>query len=469
MKKYNLSIFIFRRDHRLMDNIGLIHALHNSNKVIPIFIFTKEQLKDNPYKSDNCIQFMMESLDDLSQTLKQKHKSRLFYFFGKPDEVIQNILKHMVINAVFVNRDYTPYSKQRDKDIGEVCINNGVDFIQFEDALLNNVGSITNGSGNVYVKFTPYYNAAKKVKVATPINNNYKNYYGQRNKIKGEYTGDIHKFYKFNDKLAVNGGRDKALLITNKIDDYKKYNIDRNYLYKHTTGLSAYIKFGNVSVRELYHLFKSKLGNNNDLVKQLYWRDFYHNIMEYYPNVLSNKERCFNPKYEKIPWITYKTATKDEKLMWKKWCDGTTGFPMVDAGMRQLNTTGFMHNRARMIVASFLTKNMFWFFSDGEKYFAQNLVDYDPSNNSGGWQWASSSGVDSQPYFRIFNPWLQSQKYDKDCVYIKQWIPELKNVENKHIHNWDEYHKEYKNIYFPPMLDAHDTAQKAIKIFKKYI
>ena len=468
MKKYNKSIFIFRKDYRLYDNIGLITALKESSSVIPIFIFTPQQLHNNDYKSDNAVQFMVESLTELNDELKKTTNSKLFYFYGEPYKVINKISKEIKIDALFTNRDYSPYSKLRDNDIKKICEKNNIAFEQFEDGLLNNVGSIRNGSGDIYVKFTPYYNVAKGVNVKSPIKNNYKNFYPRRNKINCEFLTDPKKFYKYNDQISVEGGRSFALKILNNLKKFKDYNKDRNLFNKNTTHLSAYIKFGVVSIREVYHKIKEILGNKNELIKQLYWRDFYQNIMEYYPHILSSKAKCFKPNYEHIPWITYPKVTKNDKIMWIKWCNGTTGFPIVDAAMRQLNITGFMHNRGRMIVASFLTKNMFWHFKEGEKYFAQHLVDYDPANNSGGWQWAASSGVDSQPYFRIFNPWIQSYKHDNDCEYIKRWVPELKNVPSKHIHSWHIYYKNY-NIYYEPMLDYSNTAKEAIKTFKKYV
>lgn len=468
MKKYNNTIFIFRKEYRLYDNTALIKALQNSKSVIPIFIFTPEQLINNKYKSNNAIQFMIESLTELNSELKKSTNSRLFYFWGEPSKVVKDVLKNIEIDAVFTNRDYTPYSKNRDERIKNVCLKNKIDFVQFEDCLLNDVGTVKNTSGGVYVKFTPYYNAAKKIKVQEPIKNNYKNFYPRRIKIKNEFVGDIKSIYKHNPDIAVNGGRSFGLKILNSLKKHNNYNKSRNFLDKDTTHLSAYIKFGVVSIREVYYKFKTVLGNKNDLIKQLYWRDFYHNIMEYYPNILSNDAKCFKPAFENVPWITYETATEKEKKLWHDWCNGTTGFPIVDAAMRQLNTTGFMHNRGRMIVASFLTKNMFWHFKEGEKYFAQHLVDYDPANNNGGWQWCASSGVDSMPYFRVFNPWLQSQKYDTDCNYIKKWVPELKDVLCSHIHKWYKYHTDYK-IYHKPILNAGETAQSAIKLFKKHL
>ena len=468
MIKYNTSIFIFRKDYRLQDNTGLIQALRMSKVVIPIFIFSPEQISNNSYASSNAIQFMVESLIELDNELRHKVNSRLFYFFGKPHEMIKKILKHKIIDAIFVNMDYTPYSKLRDEKIKKICVKDKIDFLQFEDSLLNDVGSIKNGSGATYVKFTPYYNTAKKLKVILPTKNNYTNYYHKRNTITNEFFGDLHDFYEHNDNISVNGGRKNAEKILHNLKKFHNYNTSRNFMNLNTTRLSAYIKFGVVSIREVYHVFKKVLGPKNDLIKQLYWRDFYYNIMDSYPHIISSKLKCFKPNYEKVPWITYDTANASDKQMWHKWCKGETGFPIIDAAMRELNTTGYMHNRGRMIVACFLTKNMFWHFSYGEKYFAQHLVDYDPSNNNGGWQWASGSGVDSMPYFRIFNPWTQAEKYDKDCNYIKKWVKELKDVPCAHIHKWFLHYDKY-DVYYEPMLDYSESSKRAIKMFKKYL
>lgn len=468
MIKYKKSIFIFRRDYRLQDNIGLFFALKESKKVIPIFIFTPIQITNNEYKSNNAIQFMVESLIELDNELKHTANSRIWYFFGEPFDVINEIIKNIDIDAIYCNRDYTPYSKERDQKIQKVCEHNKIIFNQCEDSLLYPVGSIKNSSGEIYSKFTPYYNFAKKKKVPLPIKNNLINYHSHLLKIKNEVTCNFEKLYKVNDLIAVHGGRSNCLTILNDLLDFKQYNKLRDYLSISTTKLSAYIKFGVVSIREVYHKIKIVLGNKNELIKQLYWREFYYNIMDNNPHILTSLiNGCFKTSFNNVPWITYKTATKNDKILWNKWCEGTTGFPIIDASMRELNTTGFMHNRGRMIVATFLTKNMFWHFKEGEKYFAQHLVDYDPANNNGGWQWCASSGADSMPYFRIFNPWLQSEKYDKECEYIKKWVPELEDISPEHIHKWYIYYKNY-NIYHVPMVDASVTAKNAIKKLKKY-
>jgi deoxyribodipyrimidine photo-lyase len=466
---YNTSLFIFRRDLRLEDNIGLIEALKNSEQVVPIFIFTPEQLSNsNAYKSSNCVQFMMDSLESLEDDLKKKG-TRLRYFYGKPGAVVKDIVaSDDKIDAVFVNRDYTPYSKRRDKDIQLVCEKYDVAFKQYDDIVMYPISSLTTTTGEVFTKFTPFYNYARTKKVNLPLKNRYTNY--SKKALGGEFRGNKDKFYEYNKNIAVVGGRDHALKILNGLDKFKSYNKDKNMLAINTTRLSAYLKFGCVSIREVYHKIKATLGARNDLIRQLYWREFYYNIGNTHGYVFDGKN--FNEKYNKVKWHKYSNASKAQKDWFDMWCDGTTGFPIVDACMKELNTTGFMHNRGRLIVASFLTKNLFWHWTDGERYFAQNLVDYDPIINSGAgnWGWVAGSGVDAQPFFRVFNPWLQSKKFDPDCEYIKKWLPELRSVENKHIHEWYDYHQNYKNVYYAPMVDFSKTAERSKtsvgKIFK---
>lgn len=460
------SLFIFRRDYRLEDNTALIAALASSIHVIPIFIFTPEQLVNNPYKSDNCVQFMIESLEDLDKSLHKKG-SKLFYFFGKPNLVIDSLIKKLKVDAVFVNTDYSPYSKKRDTKIESVCNKHKIKFETFEDILLQPVEAVKNGSGETYSKFTPFFNTARKIKVREVTKNNYNNYYSNKNKIVGEFKGNTDKFYKYNDLIAVHGGRENALKILAGIQKFKKYNTERNMLDRNTTRLSAYLKFGCVSIREVYYKFKEKLGTKNDLIKQLYWRDFYYNVGNAHSDIIENKKNL-KSNYDKVPWITYDTATAQEKKDWKAWCDGTTGFPIVDAGMRELNATGFMHNRARLIVASFLVKDMFWSPFEGDKYFSRHLIDYCFLVNRNNWMWVSGGGTDSQLYLRIFNPNSQSEKHDPDCEYIKKWIPELKDIDSKHIHNWDKYYDQHPDINYPkPILNHSESAKQTIKKYKK--
>ena len=243
------------------------------------------------------------------------------------------------------------------------------------------------------------------------------------------------------------------------VKNQDKYDEKRNCLTYNTTHLSAYINLGLLSIREIYHHVVEKLGKKNGIITELYWRDFYYNILHFFPHVVGNS---FRENYDKIKW-------RNNKKQFKAWCEGKTGFPIVDACMRQMNETGYMHNRGRMIVASFLTKDLLIDWRWGEKYFATQLQDYNISANNGGWQWASGSGTDSQPYFRIFNPWSQSDKFDPNCEYIKKWVPELNDIENKHIHQWDKFYQDYEIDYPEPIVNHKDERENTLKVYKKYL
>jgi len=462
-KKYSKSIFIFRRDLRLFDNVGLLHAIKNSESVLPIFIFTPVQLDNNPFKSDFCVRFMIESLEDLDKQLK-KYGSRIRYFYGDSDKVVKNLINKYGPDAIFTNQDYTPFSKKRDEKIKKICEENDVQFEAYEDILLNPVGSIKTGGNEIYTKFTPYFTKAKKVRVP----NIYKSKFTKHNFVSAktkidikEYKKDIHSFYDDKDLKyhLEKGGRSIGIKMLAKASDFKNYNKQRDNLNYSTTHLSAYLKFGCVSVREVYRAFNTKLGKNNDLIKQLYWRDFYYNICDENPQIFT-KNPSLKEKYNKIKWSN---NHKDFDL----WKDGSTGFPVVDACMREMNNTGYMHNRGRLITSNFLIKVLLINWQWGEKYFAQTLIDYCPSLNNGNWQWSSGSGADAQPYFRVFNPWLQGEKHDKDAEYIKKWVPELKDVPAEHIHKWNVYCKKYDVDYPEPMVDYDEQKKKSVKMYAK--
>jgi deoxyribodipyrimidine photo-lyase len=479
------TLFIFRRSLRLSDNKGLIHALKSIKQpILPIFILTPEQLSNNQnkYKSDNCVQFMMESLRELNDDLKTKN-SRLRLFYGKPKMVLDYLLKKLKsINVVVANMDYTPYAIKRDQSLCEVCQKYGVEFVLKEDYLLQPIGSVLTGSGNIYTKYTPYWRQVSKKSVDKPLNitGTSKNYWPSRKTIAKEFKiNSLHKFYKQNNDLLHNGGRKngiKQLKLVKCQNIPPGYNTGRDQLNRKTTELSAYIKFGCVSIREVYWHFKNTLKNNSkDLIKELYWREFYMNVTWGYPRVLEgqlNPKRSINKslktQYDKIKWRTGKKA-KDDFILW---CKGQTGFPIVDAAMTQMNTTGFMHNRCRMIVSSFLIKTLLLDWRLGEQYFAKTLYDYDPSSNNGGWGFISSGGSDAQPYFRIFNPWSQSKKHDPNCEYIKHWLPELKDIPNKDIHKWNELCGDYLDNgidYYEPMVDYSLQRKKALDMYKKVV
>lgn len=458
MKKlFKKSIFIFRRDLRLSDNTGLIKACSESQQVIPIFILDQRQIgKENKFRSANCIQFMLTSLVQLDKEL-QKKKGRLYLFQGNPPEIIKQIITTEKIDAVYCNRDYTPFSLNRDEEIKKMCLSHGCALITSNDLLLNEPEDIKTGNGTPYTIFTPFFKRSAKNPVAHPQVLNDANFY--THKISSEASKDI--FEKIipqpNLFLASKGGRAEALSILKNIDQFKNYMQTHNIPSLPTTQLSAHLKFGTVSIREVYWAIRDALSIHSPLLRQLYWRDFFTHIAYQSPFIFGH---AFKEKYDKLAW-------KNNKNDFNAWCEGKTGYPIVDAGMRQMNTTGFMHNRVRMITASFLIKDLHIDWQWGERYFAQQLVDYDPSVNNGNWQWVASTGADSQPYFRIFNPWLQQKKFDAQCFYIKKWVPELKNIDPKIIHTWfAEKHSAIKN-YPRPIVDHEQEAKNAKLLYKK--
>ena len=420
----DINIFIFRRDLRIEDNCAFNSLMHNNNhKILPIFIFNPQQIyaKNNEYFSNNAVQFMIESLEDLEKSI------HVNYYEGNDMDILNKLSKKYNIKCIAFNKDYTPFARKRDDMILKWCKDQGIQLITEEDYTLFPMGSILNGSNKPYQVFTPFYRTCKKQKVNKPI-------------IKKLNTKDIvvdvrafnkRKYYEENKDISVRGGRNLAL--TRLKNSMKNYAKSRDIpSLEGTTRLSAYIKFGCVSIREVYHNYSK----NTALQRELIWREFYAHIMYHFPHIIGNS---FKQKYDRVKW-------SNNKEWFKKWCNGETGFALVDAGMNQLNTTGWMHNRVRMVVAMFLTKDLLIDWRWGEKYFATKLVDYDPASNNGGWQWSASTGTDAQPYFRIFNPDLQIKKYDKDLEYIQRWNPKYKEKK--------------------PMVDHKERAQIAIKIFK---
>lgn len=444
------SIYIFRRDLRLEDNLGLQFAIKNCKNIIPIFIFTPEQIKVNEFKSDNAIQFMIESLKELDTELK-KHKSKLLILQGDNIKVLNKLNKKLGISDIIFNQDYTPYAKKRDLEIEKFCDKNKINCHQIEDYLLSNIGTFLKADGSPYTIFTPFKNNGLKKVIDKPKKTKFKNL------VNIDYKGDGYIKYKINEDILVNGGRENGLKQLSKLGKQKSYNKNRNELSINTSQLSAYIKFGNISIRETYWKIRDSLGVSNELIPQLFWREFYYYIANYFPQVLEGKN--YNKKYDKVKW-------NNNKKYFQAWCDGKTGYPVVDAGMRELNKTGYMHNRTRLITANFLNRILGCDWRIGEKYYASRLTDYDPSVNNGNWQWIASTGTDPKPYFqRLFNPWLQSKKFDKDCEYIKKWIPELKDIPNKEIHEWEKYSHKY-DIYLQPVRDYKEGREASVKMYK---
>tara|TARA_Y100001954_G_C15747777_1_gene572019 strand:+ start:40 stop:1404 length:1365 start_codon:yes stop_codon:yes gene_type:complete len=449
------SLFIFRRDFRIVDNTALNYCYKNSDKIYPIFIFTPEQIKNNPFKSNNAIQFMIESLKELDNEIK------VSFFYGNYIDVIKSLIKSKKINSIHANTDYTKYGIKRDKDIHKICKKYEIKLHLYHDICLQPPNSVLNKSKQIYQKFTPYYNTHLRIKVRNPVRLKMKK--NKFSHIKSKYSlknSSINKFYKENPNISVRGGRKNALKITGSIRDFSTYEKTRDTLSLETTRLSAYLKFGCLSIREVYYILKKKFNIKHPLIRQLIWRDFYYHLGY---GFIERFGKSLKPKYDNIKW-NYNTS------QFNKWCNGETGYPIVDACMKEINTTGYMHNRGRLIVSSFLVKNLQIDWRKGEKYFAQSLVDYDVLVNNGNWQWTSGSGADSQPYFRVFRPKLQSEKHDKDCKYIKKWLPNLINIPNKDLHNWDIKYTEYdvkKIKYYKPIIEYKESRDAALKMYKK--
>lgn len=454
-KRYQKSLFIFRRDLRCADNTALIRALEESSQVVACFIFDPRQTADHPYKSEPAFAFMVQSLKDLRSQLKER-KAKLFLFEGIAHVVVERLIESEKIEAVYLNEDYTPFSVQRDLAIKKICEQRGLAFYTFADALLNDPRSVTKNGGGIYTVYTPFFKKASLNEVAKPAPNLHTNYFSGHIAFEDKGLLDQMSFDP-GVKLTVIGGRKEAGRILDDVQRFKDYDRQRDLpAMGATSTLSAHHKFGTCSIRESYYAVAGHLGKAHTLIREFYWRDFFTHIAYHFPHVFGH---AFYEEYDALPWST-------DRSLFKRWCEGSTGFPIVDAGMRQLNATGFMHNRVRMITASFLVKDLHIDWRWGEKYFAQKLVDYDPCVNNGNWQWVASTGCDHQPYFRIFNPWLQQKRFDQDCRYIKRWVTELKNADTKSIHDRFSASGLFEGNYPSAMVDHSVEGEKAKEMFK---
>lgn len=453
MKMKN-GLFIFRRDLRLTDNIGLLEAYKQVENLYTCFIFTPEQVTNrNDFKSTNSIQFMIESLEELEQKIKEK-EGKLMILYGKNEKVIENLIKDLQIDGVYYNKDYTPYAIERDDSIEDLCKKRNIHCESFQDYYLFEPGTILTGSSGMFKKYTPFYNETKNHKFSSVRTGNIR-------KLVSSNISDLsldeamNKFVgRENKEILVHGGRELGLKrLQSAKNSQKNYGKTRDFFDKTTSHLSAYIKFGCVSIREVREAFS----NIESFISELIWREFFAHVLYAYPEVVG---KSYQKKYRKIKWI-------NNSSQFEKWKNGKTGVPIVDACMRELNSTGYMHNRGRMTVASFLIKTLLIDWRWGEKYFAQNLTDYDVASNNGNWQGISGTGVDMKPYFRDMNPWIQSSKFDKDAKYIKKWVPELENVPAKDIHKWYEKYQNYKDVdYVKPVVDYFEQKEKMLEMYK---
>lgn len=455
MEKRHIVLHIFRRDLRIIDNNSINDALNKGKTVLPLFIIDPVQVELHRYRSENGLIFMFNSLKELDDDIKREG-GQLYVGYGNPVDVIKDLVRNVNINEIQVNRDYTPFSEKRDQAIQDFCNSNAIGFTRYNDLLLTEPEQVHKSDGNPYSVYTYF---ARKAREITPLQVEKNSKYNFINKkIKGFNSSEkLSKIgFHSNNMIRVKGGRKEGLQLLNRLNRLKEYEIDRDIPAKDaTTLLSAHNKFGTISIRELYWKIVEELGEEHGLISQLYWRDFFTHIAWHFPHVFQG---AFYQKYDKIEW-------DNNEKEFHSWCNGETGFPIIDAGMRELNATGYMHNRVRMIVASFLVKDLHINWQWGEQYFARHLVDYDPSINNGNWQWAASTGCDAQPYFRIFNPWRQQKRFDPECKYIKLWVPEIKDIPIKIIHN-PLLIKEIQT-YPNPICDHKSRAELAKKMFKE--
>ena len=401
--KDNLVIFWFRRDLRLKDNAGLFHALNENDKVLPIFIYDKNTL-DKLNKSDHRVDFIEYSLKKLNDLLKKNNKSISIYY-GKPVKVFSELIKKYNVTKVYSNKDYTPYSIKRDKKVEELLKVNNIDFNSYKDHVLFEKYEVVKDDNTPYKVYTPFSR-----KWLIKMSENKIDFFNSE-----KY---IHKF--FNEKRGFLSlkeiGFEKSILsplnLNLSSDTINNYEKTRNFPFVNgTSKIGLHLRFGTISTREM--IVKAEVSKNKTFLKELVWREFFQQILFHYPHTIN---KSFKPKYDRIEWL-------NNENQFKKWCSGQTGYPLVDAGMRELNQTGFMHNRVRMLVGSFLCKHLLIDWRWGEAYFASKLLDYDLSANNGNWQWAAGTGCDSAPYFRIFNPSAQQKKFDKEAIYTNKWNP----------------------------------------------
>lgn len=429
-----VNIFWFRRDLRLRDNTGFHQALNGKFPVLPIFIFDSEIISELP-KNDARITFIFQTLQSLREEL-QKHGSSLAIYHGKTKDVFQEIISKFEVQNVITNHDYEPYARDRDQQIEKLLSHNKIKFHTFKDQVIFEKNEIVKSDGTPYLVYTPYmkkWKAQFNMEFKGEILNSkkhFKNLY-QNSRLPNLSLNDI--------------GFEKSTI---KVPDYsltpltiQQYENKRDFPAEDATShLGIYLRFGTVSIREV--MKKATAEKNEVFWQELIWREFFMQILWHFPETVEN---AFKKKYDRIEW-------RNNEVEFQMWKEGKTGYPLVDAGMRQLNTTGYMHNRVRMVVASFLCKHLLIDWRWGEAYFAEKLLDYELSSNVGNWQWAAGCGVDAAPYFRIFNPTTQIEKYDKDYKYIKKYV------------------SEFETAKYPEKIVEHKEArERCLKVYKAAI
>ena len=428
--KTKLNLFWFRRDLRLIDNHGLYEALQSELPVLPIFIFDTNILDKLENKEDKRVDFIFQALEKLNEYLEKQGKS-IQIFYGKPLEIYENLSQQYEIGNVFCNEDYEPYAIKRDQEIKDFLASKNINFYLFKDQVIFQKDEITKADGKPYTVYTPY-----SKQWLLKFNDQNLEFFASEKKLE-----NLLNIEKQNITLENVGFKKTNYLFENpkiNLEILEKYQETRDFPTLETSQMSVHLRFGTISTRKLVKT-ACKL-NDNTYLKELIWREFFMQILWHFPKVVHHS---FKEKYDNIAW-------ENNEELFQKWCEGKTGYPIVDAGMRELNETGLMHNRVRMVCASFLTKHLLTDWRIGEAYFAEKLMDYDLSANNGNWQWSAGSGCDAAPYFRVFNPEEQQKKFDPDFKYIKKWIPE------------------FGTKYYPkPIVEHKKAREKVLKVYKE--
>jgi deoxyribodipyrimidine photo-lyase len=429
LEAYN--IFWFRRDLRLYDNHGLSEASNNDLKVIPVFIFDTN-ITDNLPKDDRRINFIYENISRLNIELNKKYNSSMNVFMGNPIEIFKEIIaKYKIIN-VYTNHDYEPYAIKRDLELAKILKHNNINFLSFKDQVIFEKNEVVKDNGEPYVVYTPYMRKwkSKLMENLSELNDKKVSNNFSKNSISKLLGMSDYGFKKNHNKI-------EAFILNKDIVNF--YSERRNYpALNSTSKIGPFLRFGIVSIRKIVTgIIDFK---DDTFLKELIWREFFMQILYHFPKTAS---QSFKSKYDNIVWLNNKND-------FEAWKDGRTGFPLIDAGMRELNETGFMHNRVRMLTASFLCKQLLTDWRLGERYFALKLNDYEMASNIGNWQWASGSGVDAAPYFRIFNPHTQIERFDKDRKYIRKWVKSEENYPNE-------------------IIDHKLARQRCLETYKKYV
>lgn len=431
MQTTKINIHWFRRDLRLEDNTSLFHALKSENPILCLFIFDTNILNKLNNKEDARVQFILQEINRLSDELRAVG-SDILVKTGDPVSVWKDIIQEYSIDHVFTNHDYEPYARERDKQVKDMLANNNIGFSSFKDQVIFEKNEIVKDDGSPYTVFTPY---SKKWKMA--LNEFYLKSYPSEARLDNLLkTSELKRVELKDINFKPSTQKFPSRELNNTI--IGNYELKRDLPgVEGTSRLSLHFRFGTVSIRQTVRKAKDI---SEKWLNELIWREFYMAILYHFPHVVT---QAFKSNYDRIEW-------RNDPTQFERWCQGKTGYPIVDAGMRQLNETGFMHNRVRMVVASFLTKHLLIDWRWGEAYFAEKLLDYELSSNNGGWQWAAGCGVDAAPYFRIFNPYLQTNKFDPQNIYIEQWVPE-----------WNS------GSYPKPIVNHEEARKLCLEVYKK--